>query len=153
SNAVISADGATVVFESNHAAPAEASRIWLARGGELRQLSDGPASGPSVSADGSLVAFAQNGQIWVVRTDGKSVPAPLTSFKTSVAQDPVISDDGARVAFSVGPREGERGAIYSVAAAGGDPRPVYAPHWMTPGGVSSASVGSLVTVYAANLTL
>ena len=75
-------------------------------GSGLRQLSagEGAASSPSISADGSLAAFAQDGQIWVARTDEKSTAAPLTSYRVSVAQDPVVSDDGTRVAFSLGPR-------------------------------------------------
>ena len=71
SNATISADGAVVAFESNRdpdtGAAGKTTQIWLARtdGSALRRLTSGSeaSASPSLSADGSLVAFVHGGQI------------------------------------------------------------------------------------------
>jgi len=159
-NAVISMTGDVVAFESNYGDTSGQVQIWMIRTGAtgLRKLSTGagPASSPSISADGAVVAFAQEGQIWITRTDGAS-SQKLTSFRISVGQDPVISGDGSRVAFSLGPREGQRGAIHTVSLpqdfllGGFGPHPVYAPRWMNRDGVTGAAIGSLMTAYGANL--
>src|SRR5262249_9891522 len=125
SNATISADGSTIAFESNRdpesGGPGQVNRVWVVRtdGTGLRALTSGKeaSSSPSISGDGRTVALVQAGQIWVANSDG-SGPRTLTSFKMSAAQDPVINDDGSRVVFTIGPRSGERGAIYAVDADG-----------------------------------
>lgn len=164
-NATISADGGTVAFESNFDPSAEqpmtSAQIGVVRGDGtgLRRLSAGPdpASSPSISADGSVLAFVQSGQVFLLRTDGKSLPVPLTRFQTSAASDAVLSDDGSHVAFVLGPRNGGRGAIYSVKTDGSELRPLFAPPTINVNGITSAipgtppSAGSLVTVYGSNL--
>ncbi len=164
-NATISADGGTVVFESNldpsGAAPISSAQIWLVRGdgAGLRQLSVGPdpATSPAISADGSLLTFIQKGQVFALRTDGRSLPVPLTNFQVSAASDAVLSDDGSRAVFVLGPRNGGRGAIYSVRTDGSDLRALFAPPSINFNGITSAipgtppSAGSLVSVYGSNL--
>ncbi|MBI3694378.1 MAG: hypothetical protein HY238_06020 [Acidobacteria bacterium] len=148
-NAAISADGNTIAFEKD-------SQVWVVRadGTGLRSLASGAT--PSISGDGSLAAFVQGGQIYLVRADGTGLRA-LTSFKMSAAFEPVISDDGSRVVLSIGPRDGQRGALYAVDADGKNLRPVYAPRALNQGGVSGLidfsppSPGSLFTAYGQNL--
>lgn len=165
SNATISADGTVVVFESNRdpdtGAAGETTQIWLARtdGSALRRLTSGSeaSASPSLSADGSLVAFVRSGQIYSVRSDGTGLKA-LTQFKLSFTQEPVLSDDGSLVVFSLGPQNGERGAIYAVASDGSNLRAVYAPRSLNQRGVAGwdalapLSPGALFSAYGANLT-
>ncbi|MDQ6701111.1 MAG: LpqB family beta-propeller domain-containing protein, partial [Acidobacteriota bacterium] len=146
-NATVSADGNTVVFESD-------TQIWIVRGDgtALRQVTTGsdPASSPSLSADGSVLTFIQSGQVYMLRTDSTTLPVALTRFQTSTASDSVISDDGSRVAFVVGPRNGGRGAIYSVKTDGSELRALFAPPTINFNGITSSipgtppSAGSLV---------
>ncbi|MBI3667957.1 MAG: PD40 domain-containing protein [Acidobacteria bacterium] len=164
-NAAISADGSTIAFECNRdpdsGKPDQTTRVWVAHsdGTGLRALTTGtePSTAPSISADGGLVAFVHKGQIYTARSDGTALQA-LTSFQMSSAQDPAISDDGSRVAFTAGPKSFGRGAIYTVSSGGGDLRALYAPHALSPGGVvgaadffSAPSPGSLLTAYGTNL--
>lgn len=163
-NATISADGGAIALESNRdpdsGAPGRSNRVWVVRtdGSGLRPLTTGSdaSAAPSISADGRVVAFVQRGQIWIARSDGTGLRA-LTSFQMSSAQDPVISDDGSRVVFTIGPRTNERGALYAVDADGSNLRAVYAPRVLSQGGVtglidsSAPSPGSLITAYGMNL--
>jgi uncharacterized protein (TIGR03437 family) len=133
----------------------------------LTRLGNDPsiyAVNATISADGSMVTFEASGKIWsardgqvhVVRSDGTGLRA-LTSFKTSTAQDPVMIEDGSRVAFSLGPGAGERGAIYTIDTDGRNLRPAYAPRALNRGGVNGAvgfsppSPGSLISAYGLNL--
>ena len=156
-NAVISADGTTVAFESNFAGlgnpPAKTDQVWVSRvdGTGLRQLTTGssPASNPTLSADGSLVAFVQNGQALLARSDGTS-QKKLTSFVQSVVQDPVLNDNGTIVVFTLAPLSGQRGSIYAISIDGANLHAVYAPPVLTTSGITGASAGSLVSIYGAN---
>lgn len=164
SNATISASGDVIAFESNldpaAGAPAPVTQIWVIHtdGSGLRALTSGsdPALSPSISGDGKLVAFTRRGQIFLARSDGTSVRA-LTNFQMSWAQDPVISEDGSRVIFTIGPQSGGRGAIYSVHTGGGNLQAVYAPRSLNQNGVAALtgfaapSPGSLITAYGTNL--
>jgi uncharacterized protein (TIGR03437 family) len=70
----------------------------------------------------------------------------------------VLSDDGSQVAFSIGPSNGGRGAIYEVAAAGGAPVSVFSPAGLNNSGVTGVagseppSPGSLVSVFGLNFS-
>jgi len=165
-NAVISADATTVAFESNYdhmfVGGSQTIRIFVSRsdGSGLLALTSGTdsAANPSLSGDGSRLAFVRGGQIYLVGTDGQSSPIALTHLRFSTARDPVLSDDGSLVAFSIGPSNGGRGAIYEVAAAGGAPVPVFSPAGLNNGGVAGVagseppSPGSLVSVYGLNFS-
>lgn len=167
-NATISADGGVIAFESNRdpetGKAGKNSQIWVVRadGSGLRAVTTGsePSTSPTLSADGSLVALVRSGQIYTVRSDGTGLRA-LTGFKMSSAQDPVFSEDGSLVVFSLGPREGGRGAVYAVNNDGGNLRPVYAPRSLNQGGVGgiagwgvdpAASPGGLISAYGTNLS-
>jgi uncharacterized protein (TIGR03437 family) len=81
----------------------------------------------------------------------------VTSFKSSAAQDPVISEDGSRVVFSLRPATGAPAAVYAVNADGSDLHAVYAPRSLSLRGIgggapgASPSSGSLITATGTNL--
>lgn len=159
--AVISADGGTIAFVSNAvSADADApQQIFTihADGNTLRQVTFGPggAGNPSLSGDGSLVAFVQSGQIQATPADGGGAATSLTGLRYSTAQDAFISDDGSQVAFTIGPNGG-RGAIYAASVSGEASQAVYAPVSLNNGGVVGVagweppSPGSLISVYGLN---
>jgi hypothetical protein len=62
---------------------------------------------PSLSGDGSLVAYAKKGQIHVAHTDGSGEPT-ATNLQESAAHDPAISEDGKVVVFRIGPKSSRR---------------------------------------------
>jgi uncharacterized protein (TIGR03437 family) len=163
SNATISADGTTVVFETNYAGkglPVEDTEIWAVQsdGSGLRQLTFGPgaATSPSISADGKILAFLQSGVVKILQPPAP--PVSIATFHFSSAQSPVISGDGHSVAFLIGPANSSGGAVYQVNSDGTNLTARYAPHAVSPGGVVSAagmrlapSPGSLIAVYGINL--
>jgi uncharacterized protein (TIGR03437 family) len=168
SNSTISADGTWIAFESNFSdsGPQPVSQAWMVRpdGTGVRKISDGAdaAASLSISADGSVVTFVQGGQIKRVTTSGGgTAPLALTSLAISVARDATVSDDGARVVFTLGPPSGPGAAVYRIPTdAPSDKRSsprIYAPRFLSVNGVGSAagtgapSPGSLLSAYGANL--
>jgi uncharacterized protein (TIGR03437 family) len=172
-NATISADGTMIALESNRdpdtGRAGDKTHIYVVRsdGSGLRPLTfnvaclalNCPQPGgrsPSISGNGSLVAFLNGGRVFLARSDGSDT-RPLAIFTSSEAQDPVISDDGSRVVFTVGPPNGSGGAIYSVKTDGTGLQAVYAPRSLNPNGVVAAvagaqpSPGSLISAYGLNL--
>ena len=160
SNATISSDGAMIAFESNRdpesGAAGKATHVYVVRADGSGLHAIAPGSSPSISADGSRLAFTRDGQVYTARSDGTGIKA-LTTFRISFAQDPAITDDGALVVFSLGPESGSRGAVYAVNTDGGNLHAVYAPRSLNArgvvGGVAGAtpSPGSLFTAYGTNL--
>ncbi|MER7460382.1 cell wall-binding repeat-containing protein [Micromonospora sp. NPDC126480] len=75
------------------------------------------AASPSVSADGSKVAFIRGGQVWVTATSAGATPIQVTTGG-SAKSDPVLKADGTSVAFnqgsSVGAAATTAGAAVSV---------------------------------------
>jgi uncharacterized protein (TIGR03437 family) len=135
-----------------------------ADGSHLGQLTFGPAaSNPSISADGNIGVFLQAGAIYTLLPKAGPPPGgkrvPIAAFQYSVAQAPVISDDGKRVAFLVGPSSYAAGAVYQVNTDGTALHAVYAPRAISPRGVVAAagfgvpaSPGALVSVYGINFS-
>ncbi|HJZ96882.1 MAG TPA: hypothetical protein VKE70_10280 [Candidatus Solibacter sp.] len=165
-SATISADGAWIAFESNYgtSGPQTISQIWVVRadGTDLRQLSGGTnsANSPSIAADGSIVTYLQGGQIMRVATDASTAPVALTQFSTSAPRDPALSDDGAWVLFTVGPPSGTSAGVRRTPTqfVGRAFQPVlFAPRFLNANGIvsaagtGSATPGSLLTAYGANL--
>lgn len=156
-NATISADGATIAFESNRdpdtGKPGLTTFVYLVRSDGTGLRAVGPGVSPALSADGSRLAFVREGQIWAATGEGASA---ITSFKTSYPLDPVIADDGSRVVFDLG-WNGVLGAVYAVNFDGSGLHAVYAPRSLRPSGIwggvlsASPSSGSLVTAYGSNL--
>ena len=174
--ATISASGNIIAFETFRGTGYDApSQIWTASadGSTLRPLTQPgeKCDWPSLSADGTLVAFTCNGQVYVERSDGSGRRA-LTHFHLSSASSPVLSADGSRVFFTLGPLATTfrslwgptqmdsyaRGAIWSAHSDGSSVGPVYAPRVLV--GVEDAvshsssysPVGGLISVFGANLT-
>jgi Tol biopolymer transport system component len=65
----------------------------------IPQMGAGPAQ-PSWSPDGTKLAFATGGEIWVVNADG-SDPHPVTA-NSSIDSDPAWSSDGTKIVFAKG---------------------------------------------------
>ncbi len=170
-NATISADGNTIVFQTNYAGnnlPVSPDmQIWAvqADGSQLRQVTFGPAAAtsPSISADGHVGVFLQAGAIYTMLPLSAPPPSlrrvPIIAFNYSTAQAPVISDDGKRVAFLLGPSEFAAGAVYQANIDGTDLHALHAPRAISPHGVVAAagfgvppSPGSLVSVYGINFS-
>ncbi len=161
-DATISQDGGLVVFATNDAALGSRSQIWaVTSDGLLRSLSepDENCGSPSLSGDGTLAAFVCKGQLNISRTDG-SARRVLTSFRWSGASSPVMSADGSRVVFTLGPPlSTQRGAIWSIATDTAKLETIYAPRVLSPRGVvdslsitNSVSIGDLITAFGMNFT-
>jgi uncharacterized protein (TIGR03437 family) len=172
SNATISDDGKTIAFESTEVPAAgtnvnpafvnqEVTQIWAVHsdGTALGALtSDVSASTqPSISGDGSRIAFVRAGQICLVHSDGTGLRV-LTNFQLSTARDPVISQDGSRIVFDIGPSNGGgAGALYAINSDGTNLHPVYAPRSLNPSGITgigsgaAPSPGALFLANGANL--
>jgi Tol biopolymer transport system component/DNA-binding winged helix-turn-helix (wHTH) protein len=98
-------------------------------------------SNPSVSPDGSRIAFASDrggyAEIWTSLADG-SKAVPLTSLRNPVTGSPTWSPDGHRIAFDS--RAGGRPQIYVVSSSGGPAEKLdcgagsnVLPHWSPDG--------------------
>jgi TolB protein len=91
-----------VVFATEFSHP---SQIYTMRsnGSDLRQLThatDGRgARGPEFSPDGSQIAYARNGHIWIMNSDG-TAKTRLTNVEGFRDRDPSWSPDGGRLVFS-----------------------------------------------------
>jgi Tol biopolymer transport system component len=70
-----------------------------ADGSGLRKLVDLPVQHPGWSPDGSMIAFAHECAIWVVRADGSGM-TKVTEGTGRCAATPAWSPDGRRLAFS-----------------------------------------------------
>jgi hypothetical protein len=110
-NAVISAAGGLVAFESNHGDGAVA-QVWIAGadGSGLTQFTSGTeaASGPSLSAAGDLLAWVRGGRAWLARTDSPESARALSPEGFPEVRDVALSADGSRAVFTAGP------SVYSV---------------------------------------
>ena len=160
SNATISADGATVVFELHNTS--QPTQIWAVQtdGNRLRQLSSEPGNSesPSISADGRTCVFMPTGSIVVVDTQ-TAAKNKITPLRFGALQSPAISGDGLRITFLAGPLGGDAGAVYRMNTDGSGLRAVYAPRAISARGVVSAagptdppSPGGLFSIYGINFT-
>jgi uncharacterized protein (TIGR03437 family) len=166
-DATISRSGSLVVFTTYTRAQPGVSQIWaVLSDGLLRSLSrpEENCVSPSVSSDGTLAAFICDGQVYVERTDGTARRA-LTNFRWSSAASPVISADGSRVVFALGPVSkysfSSPGAIYSILTDGTRLDALYAPRVLNIRGVVDSlsfagslfpAIGDLITAFGANFT-
>lgn len=163
SDATIAANGSWIAFVLN-------SRIWIVRpdGSGLQQISEGTAdaSSPSISSDGGVVSFVQAGQVRIVATSAGRLGSPavtdLTNFSVSAAQNAILSADGRRVGFLLGPPGGLPASIYTAPVTVANrfeqltqvyaPRVLFTQGVVSAGGTAAPSVGSLMTAYGANLS-
>jgi uncharacterized protein (TIGR03437 family) len=139
-NATISADGNTIVFQNG--TPAQLFVLSL-DGSAPRQLTNGTldSTAPSLSADGSLVAFLEAGQAFLQRTDGTTPPVRLTNFTYLTATAVTLTADGSKALVNVRATSGSSTAVY-LAATATPPVPLFAPQAVFPSGFTSFS-GSL----------
>ncbi|MGI8744180.1 MAG: IPT/TIG domain-containing protein [Bryobacteraceae bacterium] len=163
-NAVITADGSSVVFLSNLNGDLQSGvlNLFIARvdGSSLRQLTSGIAdiASFSLSADGTRLAYIQGGQVYLLSTVGESAPVALTNLQRSAASDVVISDDGSRILCTVGPAQFGTAAIASISMSpfGRSFELIYAPRSISVNGIVglgnfvAPSPGSFFTIYGTN---
>ena len=176
--ATISTAGDVIAFEIfSGTRPGALSQIWTiaADGSNLTALTqpEERCDAPTMTSDGSRVAFVCKGQLYVEGRDGTARQA-LTHFRLSSASSPVISSDGTRVFFTLGPSTKSagpisgpmqqdsypRGAIFSVNTDGSSLKPAYTPRVLAPQGVVDAlsysslfpPVGGLITAFGTNLS-
>jgi uncharacterized protein (TIGR03437 family) len=168
SDAVIAANGSWIAFTRSD--PTVKPQIWVVKpdGTSLHPVSVAStgATGPSISADGSTVSFLQDGQVKQAATAIDPLAlfrvVDVTKFAVSAAQNAILSADGRRAVFMLGPPGGLPASIYSGPVEGVEKfeqlSAFYAPRFLFSGGVVSAggtappSVGSLMTAYGANLS-
>jgi uncharacterized protein (TIGR03437 family) len=153
-NATISADACTIVYQSG--TPAQLFVVHL-NGSAPRQLTSDQldSSAPSLSADGSLVAYLQGGQVFLRQTDGATPPARLTNFLYLNATAVTLSADGSKALVTARLISGNGAAVY-LAVPGATPAPLYVPTAVLPNGVTSFSgamaptPGSLIKIQGVN---
>jgi Tol biopolymer transport system component len=120
----------TIVFASSNGSPQEEDglEIWSMRsdGSEPRRLTSGlSATSPSISPDGSAIAFIRAGNVWVMHPDGSG--AHQVSNLGGDAGDPVWSPDGSLLAFRLSQgRDHAPDGIYVMRAGGSNPHLVVA---------------------------
>jgi len=157
SGATVSEDGGTIVFQRDvppftGQTPTYSQLYTLHPGATPRQLTSDAldASSPSISADGSLVAFIQAGQAFLQRTDGSTPPVRLTNFRYLIPVSVSLSADGSTALVSTG------SSIYSV-ATGVPAKRLFGPRAILPNGIASysgmsrPSPGSLFRISGWNL--
>jgi len=163
SDAVISENGQWIAFARSDSQ--SASQIWVVQpdGSGLHQVSDGTtrATSPSLSSDGAVVSFVQNGQVKQVGTSQASI-VNITNFAVSAAQNAIVSGDGRRVGLILGAPGGLAASIYTAPVTGGsrfeqltavyNPRLLFTNGLVSAGGTAPPSVGSLMTAYGVNLS-
>lgn len=176
-DATISADGTVIAFLANFdpstGKATQSTQIFTIRsdGTSLRQITFGAdsVSSPSLNGDGRQIAFLRGQDVFVVTSDCNT-GAQLTSFRFSTAGNAVISEDGTRIIFTVGPPDGSPrgGGIGAVYAASLPPflacsqsllTVAYAPRTLNPNGITGAAqafdtvvAGSLASAYGLNFT-
>ncbi|MDE3166136.1 MAG: hypothetical protein KGN36_10040, partial [Acidobacteriota bacterium] len=166
-NATISADGSLIAFESNYdpatAGPGAVTRVFAVApdGTGLRAISDGAAdaASPSLTADGAVIVYLESGAIQIRPSSGPVTAVRPIDSPGSQVQDPVVSEDGSRVVFTLAPPNGSRSTVLAVDLLSRAETPVFAPPFLQPGGVVSAAgfgaapaAGSLISAYGGNLT-
>jgi uncharacterized protein (TIGR03437 family) len=171
-NATISADGNTILFETNFGGsgttPVHETQIWAAfsDGSKKWQLTSsigGASMSPSISADGKTGACVSGTVIYLLKPLDAPPPfdrrTAVYPFAFSVPQSPVVSDDGSSVAFLLGPDSTSTGAVYQINIDGSNLRRIHAPRAVSPGGVigaagrgSQPSPGGLASIYGINFT-
>jgi uncharacterized protein (TIGR03437 family) len=166
-NATISADGSLIAFESNYDPSSKSAgsivRIFVVApdGTGLRAISDGAAdaTNPTLTAGGSAIAYIQNGVIRILPSSGPVTEVRPIEYTGSLVQDPVLSEDGSRIVFTLAPPNGSRSAAIAVDLVSRAETPVFAPAVLQPSGVVSAAgfgaapaAGSLISAYGANFT-
>lgn len=138
SNATISEDGNTIAFQlqSSHA------RIYVVHldgNSAVPFTSDTlDATSPSISADGSLVAFIQSNQAFIQPADGSSPATRLTNFGFLTPSAVALSGDGSTALIKV------ESGVYA-AGTGMTARRVYAPRTILASGITSYSGTSAAT--------
>lgn len=159
SHAVISTNGQWIAFERTQGS---STQVWMVRsdGSGLRQVSVGSsnATQPSISADGDVVSFLQDGQVKRANAAGLG---NITRLLLSEPREAMVSGNGHRVAFQLGPISGLPGAVYTAATAvesafeqftaAFTPRVLFPSQAVSAGGTAPASAGSLMTAYGVNL--
>jgi uncharacterized protein (TIGR03437 family) len=180
--ATISADGTTIAFtvqvpssQPFFEMPETLATLYTIRsdGSLLSPRAVGAISAPSLSANGTLLSYVNGGQAQLLWLFTGAQPIALTHLQDSVVGDATISDDGTRVALTVGSQEllaicavyspGDlpppdcipattvisTAAVYTVATESGAVTTAYAPRYVAP--PFQPVAGSLATSYGYNI--
>jgi Tol biopolymer transport system component len=117
--ASVTADGKTIVFESNRSGSQEIWRIE-SDGSGLRQLTSGVSTEPDVSPDGRWIVYTgDNGALWRLPSDGGE-PFQLTSSAATWAR---FSPDSRLIACEYHSDDRQKLAVISI--HGGQPLKVF----------------------------
>lgn len=99
--------------------------LFAVKDRHLNQLTENPAdSEPSFSADGHMIAFAREGDVFVMRADGSGQKQLTTG--SAIDSRPLVSPNGQFVVFER--RDSAKAArdLFTVSANGGSPHPLSA---------------------------
>ncbi len=142
--ATISADGSMIAFTLPNAAGTSTIFTIRSNGYDFSAVAAGNVYSPSLSGDGSLLAYIDSGQVVLLKLGPPQLRTWLTKDQYTTAYDATISDDGSRVAFSSAP------ALPTFLAVGGVAIGtfVYGGYGATAVRTVSTSTSVLQTVYA-----
>lgn len=94
--------------------------LFAVKDRHLNQLTENPAdSEPSFSADGHTIAFAREGDVWVMRADGSGQKQLTTG--SAIDSRPLVSPNGHFVVFERRDAAGASHDLFTVSANGGSP--------------------------------
>lgn len=97
--------------------------LFAVKDRHLNQLTEDPAdSEPSFSADGHLIAFAREGDVYVMRADGSGQKQLTTG--SEIDSRPLISPNGHFVVFERRTAADAPRDLFTVSVNGGSPHPI-----------------------------
>lgn len=94
--------------------------LFAVKDRHLNQLTENPAdSEPSFSADGHVIAFVREGDVWVMRADGSGQKQLTTG--SAIDSRPLVSPNGHFVVFERRDTASASHDLFTVSANGGSP--------------------------------
>jgi dipeptidyl aminopeptidase/acylaminoacyl peptidase len=110
--------GAVVFSKSSGTGKDAKGGLFAVREGRLNQLTEDPAdSEPSFSADGHMIAFVREGDVWAMRADGSGQKQLTTGAELD--SRPLVAPNGRYVVFERRTAPGQPRSLYTVGVGGG----------------------------------
>jgi len=127
----VSSEGANLLVGDEVGATSYRGPLWSVPvlGGAARRLSEASGQGGAWSPDGRILAYSDQGDLFVAKADG-SDPRKVFSAQNWIF-DPSWSPDGSVIRFTIGNLGTSGGALWQVSADGSDPHQLL-PSWQTP---------------------